>query len=105
MKRILTIAIFLVFSLTMPLCADTVTDEDYIAYQVEIQAALYQYAQEPEKMKAEIESIQKKYQPYSPEWRAYMETLHKEPQKALQLGDRVRQELEKQGIGWGIPRK
>jgi len=87
-----------------PLLAE-VTDEDYIQYQMEVQTNMYQNAQDPEKMQAEMKRIEAKHEPYSPEFRQYMQQLYNDPEKVMELSIEVRERLQENGIGWGKIRK
>jgi len=104
LMKIMTWIGFLIFLICLlnasPLLAE-VTDEDYIQYQMEVQTNMFQNAQDPETMQVEMKRIEAKHQPYSPEFRQYIQQLHTSPEKAMELSIEVKDRLQKKGIGWG----
>jgi len=78
-----------------------VTDEDYIQYQMEVQTNMYKNAQDPVKMQAEMKLIEAKHEPYSPEFRQYMQQMYTDPEKMMELSIEVKERLQENGIGWG----
>lgn len=81
--------------------AAAVSDQDYIHYQVDIQTLLYKYSEDPTKLAAEMQAVNEKYKPDSKDWESYMDGLQKDPTRAIQLHQKIEEQLKKSGIQWG----
>ncbi len=85
--------------------SETLTDNNYIEYQVQFQETLYTHAQDPKTMQTKMQALQKKYNVMSPEWKSYMQALSQDREKIMQMNQEVKKQLEEKGIGYGRPRR